>query len=178
MGKFIDLTGNRYGRLLVLRRGDSKKKQTAWLCRCDCGKEKNIQAGNLKTGVSNSCGCLRYSYAPEHWSGKNSPKWNFNKTYEERRGERKIPGYNEWRRNVYAKFNWKCLICNTDKSHGVYRLNAHHLESYLYNEYLRCDVDNGVTMCHNCHVAFHKIYGQVTTKKDFEDYLNARNKPS
>jgi hypothetical protein len=61
-----DLTGKRFGRLIVLRRngfqkkGDSTHQQQAmWLCKCDCGTEKTIRAASLKAGESLSCGCLR-----------------------------------------------------------------------------------------------------------------------
>ena len=37
MGKFIDLTGQKFGRLLVLERAENKYGRTAWKCKCDCG---------------------------------------------------------------------------------------------------------------------------------------------
>ena len=58
MGKFIDLTGERFGRLIVVARAENKKKRTAWLCRCDCGDEKAIRADDLKRGKTVSCGCF------------------------------------------------------------------------------------------------------------------------
>ena len=59
-GKPIDLTGNRYGRLLVLRRiGSDESKRPLYLCRCDCGVEKVVQGHSLKYGFTKSCGCLR-----------------------------------------------------------------------------------------------------------------------
>jgi hypothetical protein len=57
--KFIDLTGQRFGKLTVAARMPSSRTgQTRWLCHCDCGKAKIVQAGNLKTGHVASCGCL------------------------------------------------------------------------------------------------------------------------
>ena len=57
-----DLTGMRFGRLTVLRPGESKKRnRTAgalWLCRCDCGKETEAAAACLLSGRTRSCGCL------------------------------------------------------------------------------------------------------------------------
>lgn len=55
MPSAIDITGQRFGRLVAVRRAESRK----WLFRCDCGIEKAIQACNVKKGVSSSCGCLR-----------------------------------------------------------------------------------------------------------------------
>ncbi len=57
-GHSIDETGNRYGRLLVIGRGDKPNGQGAsWLCRCDCGKEFVTRGSALRSGVSASCGC-------------------------------------------------------------------------------------------------------------------------
>lgn len=60
-GKFIDLTGKRFGKLLVLRK--SEKKTTShgcvWVCKCDCGKETYAGTNDLNSGNKKSCGCLR-----------------------------------------------------------------------------------------------------------------------
>ena len=59
MPKFIDLTSQRFGRLLVLAR-DSKSRTgggATFLCRCDCGIECVTQSSNLRSGMSCSCGC-------------------------------------------------------------------------------------------------------------------------
>lgn len=55
----VDLTGNRYGRLLVLHRHGTISKKTFWVCLCDCGVEKLIEHGHLRCGDTNSCGCLK-----------------------------------------------------------------------------------------------------------------------
>jgi hypothetical protein len=57
--KFIDLTGQRFGRLIVINRTLLKNKVTWFFCRCDCGKEKNIRAYSLKCGDTISCGCFK-----------------------------------------------------------------------------------------------------------------------
>lgn len=55
-----DLTGQKFGQLLVLREeGRDKNGHIIWHCVCDCGKEKNYLASNLTTGKTKSCGCLR-----------------------------------------------------------------------------------------------------------------------
>lgn len=59
MGKFIDLTGRRFGKLVVLCKTDERDAAggVMWLCRCDCGKEKAISSNSLRRGLSKSCGC-------------------------------------------------------------------------------------------------------------------------
>ena len=60
MPKFIDLTGQRFGRLLVLARDKSTNtRHSTFRCLCDCGSECVIRAGNLHSGMSRSCGCRR-----------------------------------------------------------------------------------------------------------------------
>lgn len=58
-----DETGNRYGRLTVLYRDESKPKghghKAWWVCRCDCGNIKSIKGENLRRGATQSCGCLQ-----------------------------------------------------------------------------------------------------------------------
>ncbi len=54
-----DLTGQRFGGLTVLRRGENKNGRTAWVCKCDCGNEKTVTAHDLKAGKVKSCGCLK-----------------------------------------------------------------------------------------------------------------------
>lgn len=61
MGKLIDETGNRYGRLLVLYRAkNSQRKGVYWHCKCDCGNEVDIFAPSLRNGNTKSCGCLKH----------------------------------------------------------------------------------------------------------------------
>lgn len=58
--KFVDLTGQKFGRLIVIRRlENNKNNKIMWLCRCDCGVEKITVGASLKNGSSKSCGCLR-----------------------------------------------------------------------------------------------------------------------
>ena len=58
MSKFIDLTGQRFGRLVVLERAENKNKRTFWKCECDCGNVCAIRADKLKSNHTTSCGCV------------------------------------------------------------------------------------------------------------------------
>lgn len=57
--KFIDLTGQKFGRLTVIKRVENKGRRTAYLCLCDCGSEKVITAEHLRGGKTVSCGCYQ-----------------------------------------------------------------------------------------------------------------------
>src|SRR5262245_64909511 len=50
-----DLTGERFGKLVVVEQLNSKR----CICVCDCGKRKNVYRPSLKNGCIRSCGCLR-----------------------------------------------------------------------------------------------------------------------
>lgn len=59
MAKGIDLTGKRFGRLMVIKRVGTKHNQCLWECLCDCGKSIDVIGHNLRIGCTKSCGCLR-----------------------------------------------------------------------------------------------------------------------
>lgn len=61
-GKFIDLTGQKFGRWTVLSREPSKNGASMWLCRCECGTERVVDAHGLRRGTSTSCGCKRQEH--------------------------------------------------------------------------------------------------------------------
>jgi len=45
--------------VVLYRESNDKSGKAVWLCRCECGNEKSIRSGDLRTGKSKSCGCLR-----------------------------------------------------------------------------------------------------------------------
>lgn len=61
----IDMTGKRFGRWTVLRRGPDieigydGEHRPGWICRCDCGTIRLVNGGSLRSGNSTSCGCYR-----------------------------------------------------------------------------------------------------------------------
>lgn len=65
MGRFVDLTGERFGRLTVIGRdkdyiSPKGQKKAQWLCVCDCNKDKiiSVVGGSLSRGFTQSCGCI------------------------------------------------------------------------------------------------------------------------
>lgn len=55
--RLIDLTGQKFNRLLVIKR-DLSRKGVYWICQCDCGNQVSVLSQNLRTGNTQSCGCL------------------------------------------------------------------------------------------------------------------------
>ena len=56
---YVDLTGQVFGRIVVLRYGHGDGNHTYWLVRCGCGKEWETRADGLLSLRVNSCGCYR-----------------------------------------------------------------------------------------------------------------------
>lgn len=69
MPPFVDLTGRRFGCLVVIGPPSRRNTQVYWPCRCDCGTEKLVQRCHLRSGGVRSCGrgCLgrQYEYGNE-----------------------------------------------------------------------------------------------------------------
>lgn len=60
MGNFIDLTGQKFGRLTVIERAYRNKFYNwYWNCKCDCGKETTVMGSHLRRGLIKSCGCIK-----------------------------------------------------------------------------------------------------------------------
>jgi len=56
--KKINLVGHKFFRWIVVSEAPSVKKETHWLCRCDCGQSRSVSGRNLMNGKTRSCGCL------------------------------------------------------------------------------------------------------------------------
>lgn len=130
MSAFIDLTGQRFGKLTVICENGRKYHSAAvWLCKCDCGREVSVLAGSLRRGASTSCGCAQNKWLSERkiaekhggarttphggkerlyrvWCGMKercySPKHNRYENY----GGRGISVCDEWRDNYSAFREW------------------------------------------------------------------------
>lgn len=61
MVALVDLTGAHFGMWQVLRRSSEQRKGRGvlWWARCDCGTERSVAGGNLRSGISTNCGCRR-----------------------------------------------------------------------------------------------------------------------
>lgn len=58
MNPAIDITNQRFGKLVALERAPSRNKHTYWKCQCDCGNICEIRTNALKTNHTMSCGCI------------------------------------------------------------------------------------------------------------------------
>lgn len=64
MGNAINLSGEKFGKLLVLARApNGRSRQTMWDCVCDCGYVRAINGSHLRRGQTKSCGCSRAEFS-------------------------------------------------------------------------------------------------------------------
>ena len=100
MPKLIDLTNQRFGRLIVLERVANNKNRVMWKCQCDCGNIINVRGDYLRIGQTQSCGCKKLEAAAK--VGKNTIKDYVGKrfghlTVVEDSGKRETNGSVSWK---------------------------------------------------------------------------------
>lgn len=146
--------GSVFGRLTVL----SAIKFTESLCQCECGNTSIVRNDSLVSGHTRSCGCLRSENALRigrktiiKWRRNGHPNWKGGITSERRRFNASKKA-KVWRTSVFERDNYSCQICG--QRGGT--LNAHHVKQYATHPDLRLDVDNGITLCEECHRQEHK----------------------
>lgn len=105
---------------------------------------------------------------PQPWnSGKNHHNWKGGITSENNKIKSSIE-WRLWREAVFARDKWTCQKCERKNN-----FNPHHIKNFSQYHKLRFEVDNGVTLCSDCHKEFHRIYGrQNNNKKQLKEFLN------
>lgn len=148
MPKFIDLQGERFGRLTVLYRDVSRNGSgghTYWICRCDCGNFKTVRSDELRNELIVSCGCYHAEITSEigkrinlkHgmsnsrlfkiWSGMKARCYNKNVPAYKNYGERGISVCTSWIESFeeFEKWSFKhgysdCLEIDRIDNNGPY----------------------------------------------------------
>lgn len=113
-----DLTGKRFGRLLVVKRLEDEDGWTRFLCKCDCGNEKVVRGMGLKYGTTQSCGCLHK---------ENVRKSAFSDLTGQRFGKLLVISLAESR---YGKLHWLCRCdCGNETVVSTTGLKSGHTQS-------------------------------------------------
>jgi hypothetical protein len=165
--KISSLTGRKFGKLLVLQRlPASSARQSVWLCRCDCGEKGAVHGTNLLRNLVKSCGCLRREITQARMTGPSNPGWRGGITPEVQRirNHRKT---RNWKRSVFKRDNFTCQKCNVRGGRleadrhprpfrslvveitGLYGTANLHEKALEYAP--MWDIDNGRTLCYECH---------------------------
>lgn len=136
--RLIDLTGNRYGRFVVLAKSERKTKShdIYWTCKCSCGTIKDILGQLLKKGATKSCGCLRKEFGAWNkgvkgeeshvYRGHKGLPLQFFNEIKYKAGKRKLEFSLtiEYLWNLLEKQNFKCKISGISiEIPSIYRLN-------------------------------------------------------
>ena len=168
-GKLKDLVGQRFGMLVVIKDVGRENGKGVWECLCDCGNYKNVITGSLGSGNTKSCGCLQ---SP---SGTDSYNYNPHLTDEDRLRKRYYLGgenSQRWSQQIMKRDNYTCQVCGDNRGGN---LNAHHLNGWNAFPEQRFDLDNGVTLCNDCHKEFHSEYGYGdNTREQFDEYAASK----
>ncbi|MEH7084987.1 hypothetical protein V7139_19925 [Neobacillus drentensis] len=103
VAKFMDLTGQRFGKLTVLYLLEESRNQPnkKWMCRCDCGIEKAVDGYSLRKGAAKTCkGCIKN----KDISGQTFHRWHVVSRSTE-------------------MGDWNCVCeCGTEKVVSIYQL--------------------------------------------------------
>jgi hypothetical protein len=124
----IDLTGKKFGRLLVLSESKTQNGNILWKCKCDCGNIVYALAYNLKSQHTSSCGCYRNEVKSlthsthlqsktrlyKIWRHIKSRCYNPNLKEYKNYGERGISMCEEWYNNFKRFFDWSYQNGYTD----------------------------------------------------------------
>ena len=121
-------------------------------CRCPNGHDINVTFEALKRGDRcRLCFIARNRGTNHHW-------YKHSLTNEHRTYRRNNRGPDSaWANAVKQRDNYTCRVC-LKKDHV--RIVAHHINSYGKFPELRLELTNGITLCEDCHRAFHSLYGK------------------
>lgn len=177
-----NLEGVEFGRLKVIRLSDFERV-AKWLCECKCGKEVIVLARSLKSGHTKSCGCLSIEKSTDRVMKVNKLRGKFHHCYnplisDEDRIKKRFaygPEIKKWRMDVFERDEFTCKCCDTKGA----LLNAHHLNGYHWCKEERFEINNGITLCVECHKKFHSKYGRKNnTKEQFKLFLDSIKSPN
>jgi 5-methylcytosine-specific restriction endonuclease McrA len=117
-----------------------------------CSAEYNVALAQIKHRGSKYCSilCKRKGMAIT-MSGEKCPFWKGGKSYESKRIRKGIE-WKLWREAVFKRDNYTCQDCGIRSGKGIkVELHPHHIKQYAIHIDLRFDINNGQTLCKECH---------------------------
>lgn len=103
MGAFVDLRGQKFGKLVVVEQGkaigrNNGKQISTWLCKCECGNMITVRGAYLKSGHTVSCGCARKDNRPKTFEDLTGKKF----------GNLTVVRYLTPEERTTKTYNWLC----------------------------------------------------------------------
>lgn len=172
-----NLVGQKFNKLLVKQLITNLDGCVTWSCLCDCGKRTTVTTSNLTTNHTKSCGCWDIFVGTQRMRelalkqiGPKHPNWRFDLTDEERI-KRRGNLFKKWSNTILYLDNYTCR--KRSKRGG--NLEAHHIFNWAHYLDRRYDLNNGATLCEECHTEFHSEFGYGSnTLEQFEEFLSSR----
>lgn len=168
---FVEV-GKTYNRLTVLEITNKRhlNGSVTIKCQCSCGNICDKHASSVTCGRVKSCGCLlkemNIKLCSER-SGPNHYKWKQDRSLVDVRIRHRMKNFTT---GVMTRDNFICQKCLIRGGNLV----AHHLDGYHWCKEKRQDIDNGITLCKECHLCFHKSYGFINnTREQFEEFMRS-----
>ena len=126
---------------------NQKERVCGW-----CGKRQMVSPAYADRPYC-SVKCMKAHY--DSGIMKGSSHWNWQGGITEKPSRDVLyEGYKEWRKSVYKRDGYKCVLCG-DETSG--QLQAHHIKPRATHKDLIVDVSNGLTVCKKCHKEIHYI---------------------
>lgn len=188
MGKALDITGQQFGKLTALIKAPSRNGKTYWLCRCECGNEKEIQTNHLTNGKIKTCRCCneRFCLNCGIKLNKNQQKYCSIKCQNAYQRQQYVNDVNNGiasglkkngettkisdciRTYLLEKYDYKCQKCRwgeINPASGKSPLEIHHKDGDKTNN----KEDNLELLCPNCH-SLTPNYKYLNSKKYKEEH--------
>lgn len=171
----VNLVGNKYGRLTVIKYiGIVNNKDRNWQCICDCGKYKNVITSSLTKSKTSSCGCLSDEVRKNKPNQYKLPIGHATRnvilyTYKQNAHRKNL----KWELTddfAFKLFKNNCACCGIEPC-----INKKHKNSngyYIYNGIDRIDNTKGYlynnvqTLCKRCNIAKNNM-----TQKEFISWI-------
>jgi hypothetical protein len=181
--RYFDKTNNQMsikrGTKIIVKVLDlPKNSNVKVLCKCDnneCGKERLLKYQSYHSLCNECCylqESVRIKMSKNHFNcfGKNNPNWNPMLTNEERNLSNRrsiLPENYTWKILVKERDNNTCQCCGEQEN-----ICVHHINNWKEYPEQRFNINNGITLCGNCHKQLHHKFGLQTVKEHLEEFLN------
>ena len=177
-----DLTGQKFGKLTVIKMSEERgnRNQIKWICKCECGNIHIVTGESLRAGKSKSCGCLKHEDSYNKIQDREFALWKqlYNSTIKRRNKQK---GFGETNIDIQDFINLSkknCFYCNQEPKNILKDVNKTRRNELVsetiikFNGIDRIDSKKGyiqgnvVTCCEKCNRAKNTM-----TQKEFKEWI-------